>query len=435
MLIKDFADFQKRYQFDLSSPIAAGGFGDVYKAYDKEAGIYVAIKKSPVSASNKYTLLKEVKLAQDLSHPNVIKYFDGWRLNTNIGEIDFAVMEYANGGDLNQFLKGFPSTDTINTVLRGILYGIDYLHQKKVIHRDLKPSNILLHKEQNSLIPKIIDFGISKTMSAEETALSAVIGSFEYMAPEQLGQSGDNIRPNVDFWSFGIILYQVFTGELPFGSRVDGDTSGTIITNIIRAKLPGHIASIEEPYRSMIYHCLIKNQDQRVSSAEILLQYLEGKNIPFRHPSVISKMPAIIPAAPIERFAAWLIDSFLTIIMLISGAFLFGVFFASEYTITLLTLLPIFIFNLFKEGGRKAFGLGKRFTRLQVMKYRQGEVCGMGRAFLKNLIFTIFSFSVILALVDIIVLIADREHRSLVEMITGVQVIKQHSSKTEQQYH
>lgn len=377
-------------------------------------------------------------LAKELNHPNVIKYLEGWRLNTNIGEVDFAVMEYANNGDLNHFLRSFPNPEAINTILHGILQGIEYLHQKKIVHRDLKPANILLHKEHNALIPKIIDFGISKTIKTDETALSSVIGSFEYMAPEQLGQSGDNIRPNVDFWSFGIILYQVFTGELPFGSRVEGDTSGTIITNIIGGKLPNDIDSIEEPYRSMIYHCLIKNQDQRVSSADVLLQYLAGKNIPFRPSSSPSPKPKPAPkprpkpAEPIERFAAWLIDSFFNMILLVFGAFLID---ATSYNVdspnavaTLITFLSVFFFNAFKEGGKKAFGLGKRLTRLQVVKYGKNEVCGMGRAFLKNLIFMLFSCTIIMAIVDAIVILSDRERRGLAEMITGVQVIKQHPS-------
>ena len=279
------SSFKKRYDFNFSDiPIGKGGFGKVFKAYDKEAKEWVAIKKSEVNESlDKYSLYNEANLAIDLNHPNIIDYREVYRFNTETGLMDFVVMEYANAGDLEDFMLTFPYLEEIKRVILGILEGLQFLHDRKIIHRDLKPSNILLTNENGVLIPKIIDFGISKALSNEVSNISNVIGSMEYMSPEQLGAYQGKIKANSDFWSLGVIVYQMFLGELPFGSRSKGDSRGKITNSILTERLPhDKILLLDEPISSFVKWCFVRDPKKRVNSAKDLIQILKSeKVVPF----------------------------------------------------------------------------------------------------------------------------------------------------------
>lgn len=272
-----------RYEFNpAADELGKGGFGRVFKAQDTLLDRQVVLKMAEKgNLPDKYSLVKEISRVIDFNHPNLVRYYDAILMHTTnqFGEeieYQIGVMEYVSGGDLKAFMEN-PKPGHLPEVVKGIIEGLAYLHKRSIIHRDIKPGNILLQPHEGTLIPKICDFGISKTVGSEATALSNVIGTFEYMSPEQLGNNPDQmISTNADLWSLGVMLYELFTGELPFGSRRSGTTDAKIIGNILAMEIPEGISQVEQPYRKVIEQCLIKNASDRAPDAAALLRMMEG---------------------------------------------------------------------------------------------------------------------------------------------------------------
>lgn len=280
MDIQTFADFKVRYKFDESQAVGTGGFAAVYKGLDTLTGRTVAIKKSLVNPDRqKYSLYEEVQTGQSLRHPNLVEYLEVYRFTGDHGVFDYGVLEFVNGGTLSDFLKTEPSHPQIKSVLLGILEGLKYLHERNIIHRDLKPANILIHYEGGRYVPKIIDFGISKGLSSEESTVSNIVGSWQYMSPEQISPlPGEKIRTNSDLWSFGVIVYEIFTGKPAFGSTKSGDTQERIRGRILDGNLPEDVVRIPQPFQNVIRSCLVKHPDQRATKADQLAQLISGYN-------------------------------------------------------------------------------------------------------------------------------------------------------------
>lgn len=292
-----------RYEFDPSTDeIGRGGFGRVFKAQDTLLRRQVVLKYAAKGdLPDKYSLVEEISRVIRFSHPNLVRYYDAIVLN-NINqfgqdeEFHIGIMEYVTGGDMRKFMSTNPSKEEIEYVVRGILEGLLYLHEEGLIHRDIKPANILIQPEKGKRVAKICDFGISKVAGSEATAISNVIGTYEYMSPEQLGENfDDKIGTQADLWSLGVMLYELFTDELPFGSRKGGVTDAKIIGNIVSSKIPDKIRTIPEPYRRMVEACLIKDTKERVKSAADLIQMLDESFSPV----VKAPEPIVVPPTPV----------------------------------------------------------------------------------------------------------------------------------------
>lgn len=296
-----------RYTFDpTSDELGKGGFGRVFRAHDTLLDRKVVLKMAEQgSLPDRYSLVKEISRVIEFSHPNLVRYYDAILLETTnqFGEdiqYQIGVLEYVSGGDLRDFLASNPSMDQIRHITRGILEGLAYLHKRNTIHRDIKPPNILLQPENGMMTAKICDFGISKSAGSEATALSNVIGTFEYMSPEQLGNNPDQkISTNSDLWSFGVLLYELFMGEVPFGSRRGGASNATIVSSILSAQIPDKIREINAPYREIIEACLIKDATERVQKAEELLAILDKQEAPKPKPTPIQQIAETPPPAPV----------------------------------------------------------------------------------------------------------------------------------------
>jgi len=235
-------NFKERYQYNpITDLLGKGGFARVYKANDVLLDREVAIKVFNASDKGQYTVIEEIKKAIRLDHPNLLRYYDVAIVeNTNaLGEkdvIQIGVMELANAGDLKQFVNSFPDSPMLPVLLRQVLNGLEYLHQKGIVHRDLKPQNILLTNYDGVLTAKISDFGISKNLDSGTSSSSMAIGTIEYMAPEQFNPAkygvNGKIHTNVDLWSFGIMAYELITNQPLFGQR-GGHTTAEQIMNAI----------------------------------------------------------------------------------------------------------------------------------------------------------------------------------------------------------
>jgi serine/threonine protein kinase len=279
-------DFFERFVYDSEKDIlGSGGFGTVYKAYDKFEKKYVAIKISQVKdIFGKFTLLNEVELSRKIDHhANVARYEFGLRV-TQPFLIDYAVMDYYEDGNLDHVLKknqGKLSEEERHDIVDGILEGLKHLHTEGVIHRDIKLANILMHKTRGGQWrPKIADFGLSRLMDSMDSSVSnSAIGiTIAYAAPEQI--ENHPIKKNVDLWAFGVILYRLMTGRLPFAAAKGADPTSANLEmsrKIVMVDLPAEIAHIQQPYQFIIRRCLVKSTTERVQSAEELLGILKGK--------------------------------------------------------------------------------------------------------------------------------------------------------------
>lgn len=293
-----------QYEYNAKTDlIGSGGFAKVYKAFDKNLQMTVALKRYNVNPvfMDKYSLLDEIRKAIHYTHPNIVRYFNCFSLqHTNhLGEeeeVQFGVMEYVEGGDLKSFFATQPNFASVQMVINGILQGLNYLHtadvsgiKPVVIHRDLKPANILIKYVNGVPVPKICDFGISKEMATANNAQRPItytmVGTAAYMAPEQISNRfamNGKLNPNVDLWALGIILYEYFVGKSLFGKRANDANDHEVIANILEQPLPTlqspEIKNIPAPYNQIITKCLVRNAAERVQTAQELLQLLGNKN-------------------------------------------------------------------------------------------------------------------------------------------------------------
>ena len=276
-------EFLQRYKYDRSrNRIGSGGFGSVYKVFDTLENEYVALKIAEVNPMNEsLSLLKEVELASSLArHVNIGKYTHCYRFDTPTGIYDFGILQYYPEGNLSQLIRNHKLTpEEKEHIALGIVNGLQHLHNHNIIHRDLKSANILIAKGYGGeYVPKIADFGLSKQFAENDKSYfsnSFAGGSLHYVAPEQL--EGKELRKNVDLWSLGVVLYELFVGETPFKASVD-DGSETaraeIIKNIRNAVIPSTIGKVPLPWKDIIRNCLVPDPSKRIKTIEEIQQKL-----------------------------------------------------------------------------------------------------------------------------------------------------------------
>ena len=283
-----FSEFKRRYPIRPSDPgslLGSGSYGRVIKVEDQLETEWVAIKISEFKGNDTKSLKAEVELAQRLPRQaNIARYDACHRLETDTSVCDFAVMKYYPDGNLADLLRRETLMPTqLYEITRGILLGIQHLHQARIVHRDFKPANILISRDNaGRFIPKIADFGLSKFVSDDELDssdfdLSDGRGTPSYKAPEQI--EGSRVSFNLDLWAFGVILYEMLTGEKPFRADTRNASEQSvrreIEKKIVTVELPTQLGQISPPYRAMIERCLVHDIHQRVRKVNELLDLLD----------------------------------------------------------------------------------------------------------------------------------------------------------------
>ncbi|MGA9325914.1 MAG: WG repeat-containing protein [Salegentibacter sp.] len=287
-----------QYEWDPKSDlIAEGAFAEVFKARDRNnLNRFVALKiykegiakgTSGGSLDNKYTLEKEFRKVDGLSHTNIISYYglDYIKYQDAMGRsasYPVIIMEYASEGTLLEFLKSGPDDQTRDKIIRDIIEGVAYLHKEGTIHRDLKPGNILITtNRRGEPVAKITDFGISRDTMEEnlEQSLTEGVGTPHYMAPEQFyrkrfGLNGE-ISEQTDLWAIGIIVYRILTGKRPFGHQIK---DYELIRDEIINSEP-KLSLVPEKYKGVIQSCLKKKAIDRPKSAISLLAKIENPEL------------------------------------------------------------------------------------------------------------------------------------------------------------
>jgi serine/threonine-protein kinase len=250
----------ERYQ--VLGLVGHGGMGEVYRASDIKLNQLVALKFLPPAAAHNARALErfhgEVRIARQVSHPNVCRVYD-------IGEIDgsaYISMEYVDGEDLGSLLRriGRLPGDKALEIARRLCAGLAAAHAKGVLHRDLKPGNIMIDGQGQVLI---MDFGLAAIADQVEGA-EVRNGTPAYMAPEQL--SGKEVTERSDIYSLGLVLYEIFTGQRAF--KTNDRTTAPSATSIVKDIDPG----IERA----IARCLDPDPAKRPQSALALARTLPG---------------------------------------------------------------------------------------------------------------------------------------------------------------
>jgi formylglycine-generating enzyme required for sulfatase activity len=281
-------EFKTRYLYDpATDKLGEGGFGKVFKAYDTYLDRWVAIKIASVNPQyESVRLRKEVEMVSRLPvHPNIARYEECYTFSSFDGEYDFGILQYYEEGNLLQLIQNEKlSLAQKESLLKQILSGLAFLHDNGIIHRDLKPQNILIVKrKEGTFVPKITDFGISKKLEINKSSVFnnslAGAGTLSYSSPEQLGDL--EIRKNTDLWSFGVIAFQVLTGQLPFSTGGHATTSESgrqeLFSQINSGKFPDTINDIPKPWQTLIQQCLLKEVAQRVKNCKEATAILQGE--------------------------------------------------------------------------------------------------------------------------------------------------------------
>jgi len=261
--------------YEIQSPLGAGGMGEVYLARDTRLERTVAIKILPAEfsadAERRQRLSREARAVSSLSHPNICALYD-------VGQqdgMDYLVMEHLEGETLGDRLeKGPLPTEQVLRIGMEIAGALHVAHRRGLVHRDLKPGNVMLTKTG----AKLLDFGLAKagaapainltdmpTGSKPLTAEGKVVGTFQYMSPEQV--EGKEVDARSDLFSFGAVLYEMATGRPAF----EGQTQASVAAAILERHPPpvSTLAPLSPPaFDRVVKLCLEKDADARWQSAQ-----------------------------------------------------------------------------------------------------------------------------------------------------------------------
>jgi serine/threonine protein kinase/Tfp pilus assembly protein PilF len=261
----------KTLHYNIIDRIGQGGMGVVYKAEDTKLKRIVALKflteYSTLNSEERQRFENEAQSAASLNHPNIATIYTIEELDDNV----FIVMEYIEGVELKERIKSalISIEEAINIALQ-IAEGIEAAHQNGIVHRDIKSQNIMITKERKV---KIMDFGLARMGKGMEiTKIGTMVGTVANMSPEQA--RGLKVDNRTDIWSFGVVLYEMLTGKLPFM----GDYDQAVIYSLMHEKhTPASELRTDIPMtlNQVIDRCLQKEPRERFEQAGLLIEELQ----------------------------------------------------------------------------------------------------------------------------------------------------------------
>jgi eukaryotic-like serine/threonine-protein kinase len=281
--------------YEILSPIGKGGMGEVYKALDTRLHREVAIKVSAEKFSERFE--REARAIAALNHPNICTLYD-------VGP-NYLVMEYVEGEAINTRLKSGPiPLEESLTIARQIASALEAAHDKLITHRDLKPGNVMIKSDG---VVKVLDFGLAKiggaqptssmgddspTLTMAATQAGTILGTAQYMAPEQA--KGKPVDKRADIWAFGVMLHEMVTGQQLFKRE---DLTETLAAVVLQE---ADLSAAPERIRGLLKRCLEKDPSKRlrdISGMELLLQNSGAEAPRQAEAPAPPKLPWIIAAA------------------------------------------------------------------------------------------------------------------------------------------
>jgi len=313
--------------YSILTPLGKGGMGEVYRARDTRLDRTVAIKVLQASLADDPQLRerfdREARIVGALNHPHICTLFDVGR----DGDIDFLVMEYLEGMTLEERLVAgaLPLDEGLRLGIE-IADALDKAHRAGIVHRDLKPGNVMLVGGRGSAArpsAKLLDFGLAKsagpaianatlsmlpTTPPNLTSAGAILGTFRYMAPEQL--EGHEADARTDLFAFGVVLFEMLTGQQAFASK----TPAGVIGAIMRGDLPrvsAIVPSAPAALDRVVSKCLAKDPDARWQTARDLKDEL-------RWIAEGGATTAIVPPPTSSRlmYAGWIVATLAVLVAL-----------------------------------------------------------------------------------------------------------------------
>ncbi len=258
-------------RYEIIEKIGSGGMADVYRAMDHKLNRYVAIKvlKREFREDKQFVakFKQEARAVAGLSHPNIVNVYDVG----NEGTVQYIVLELVEGITLKKYIekKGhLPYKEAVSIAIQ-VGNGIEAAHEHHIVHRDIKPQNIIISKEGKV---KVTDFGIAKAAATTTTVSTSAMGSVHYMSPEQARGGYSDERS--DIYSFGITLFEMLTGQVPF----DGDSTVAVAVHHIQDEidLPSELVSgVPISVDKIVQKCTRKKVDARYQSMDELIADLK----------------------------------------------------------------------------------------------------------------------------------------------------------------
>jgi len=301
-------------RYEIIALMGEGGMGAVYKAQDRELDRAVALKTVRADLASHPDMVRrfrqELILARQVTHRNVVRIFD-------IGEaegIKFISMEFVEGEDLRSLLqeKGKFSPDEAVALVEQVCHALEAAHAEGVIHRDLKPANIM--RDHHGRIV-VMDFGLARTLESGLTETGGMVGTIEYMSPEQaLGQEVDT---RSDIFAIGLIFYELLTGKTPYKAE-------SAIASLLRRAQERAIpvceieAGVPQILSDIVARCLERDRNQRYQSATEIIADLQA----YRGGGAIraSTVPVLeVPPRPKSRRWHYVIAAVLLVALLGGG--------------------------------------------------------------------------------------------------------------------
>jgi tetratricopeptide (TPR) repeat protein len=302
-------------RFELVAPLGRGGMGEVWHAYDRELREDVAIKTMTTShlgdSSSIERFKREIQLARRVAHPNICRVYDLFEDTSSTPSRVFLTMERLEGETLAQRMKraGSIPRDEAIRLFRQITAGVAAAHRAGVVHRDLKPANVMLTTTPGEQRAVVMDFGLARAPSVEgdrsHTTIGAIIGTPEYMAPEQI--KGAPATPATDVYALGLLLFEMLSGAQPYAS-------GTTLESWMRraregpGKLSGVVPGVQRRIDHVIARCVEYEPARRFEDAGQIVSALESP-----WPAVVAQTRRPIVAAAVLAGAASVVFALFTL--------------------------------------------------------------------------------------------------------------------------
>ncbi|MEL6346603.1 MAG: serine/threonine-protein kinase, partial [Myxococcota bacterium] len=287
-------------RYEVIEALGRGGMASVWKVRHQRLDTLYALKVLHRTDQQLQQRLRREGIFQaGIQHPNVVTVFDLLDIDGQPG----LLMEYIPGPDLRTYLRRFaPSPRQMDALTVGILDGMQAVHDLGVVHRDVKPANILLAPQDDTLIPKVTDFGIARRAGLASgpglTRPGALMGTLGYMSPEQI-RDPRSVDHRADIWAMGCLLYRMVAGRDAF----DGKDTGDILQKILAGEYLRLPASVPDRWRAAIEAALTVNVDDRPIDCNALADIWNASHTVLKQPDLFKKRvlrvePAVTDARP-----------------------------------------------------------------------------------------------------------------------------------------